>query len=71
MEAVLLDPRVHADNDMTTDEVCHTIVKPATSPPGYWVRVTPRQEARGTAYAPTYIHAESGTEHSKPPPGTA
>jgi hypothetical protein len=69
MEGILRDERIAADS--TTDIVCHTIIKPATVPPGWEEIVTPVAKPWGTLYQATYKNLTTGKLQSTPPPGTS
>ena len=68
MEAILRDERICAST--TTDEVCHTIIKPATVPAGWVEIVQPKAVSWGTMYVTKYKNLTTGELSPHPPPGT-
>ena len=69
MEAILRDERICSST--TTDEVCHTIIKPSTVPLGWVETVQPKSMSWGTMYVTAYKNLSTGERFPHPPAGTA
>ena len=68
MEAILRDDRITALS--TTDLVCHTILKPATVPPGWEELIDTQPMPWGTLYKASYRQHGTGLIQHTPPAGT-
>eukprot|EP01047_Picozoa_sp_COSAG01_P061759 COSAG01_NODE_7758_length_3068_cov_2.596497_1_plen_757_part_00 len=68
LEAVVRDRRITANS--TTDELCHTILKPSTVPHGWEEHVEAVPEDWGTRYTAKYTEHATGAEHLAVPNGT-
>eukprot|EP01045_Picozoa_sp_COSAG04_P012956 COSAG04_NODE_894_length_9593_cov_18.225932_3_plen_694_part_00 len=63
----LLGPRLTAET--TTSDVCHTFIKPMTTPAG-WADEATLTDAAQRWYKHSYVHGASGERRSEPPGGT-